>query len=84
MTSDRIAEAMGTSVKMLLSHYKHGTIEETRRYLDVRGLLLPASNVQQQHHRSLGIMGTDDLIQGDWRRKQVVLAPDGQLIIASE
>ena len=45
MTSDRIAEALGTSVKMLLSHYKHGTIEETRRYVQAKSLL-PGNGTQ--------------------------------------
>ena len=33
-TGDHVAEIMSTSVKMLNSHEKHGTIEQTRRYLD--------------------------------------------------
>jgi integrase len=85
-TGDHVAEMMGTSVKMLNSHYKHGTIEQTRRYLEERGLLQSPRNVQPQDHRTpLAVEQSDDLPAGDWRRKQLVLTPDGQgLTIASQ
>lgn len=84
-TGDHVAEMMGTSVKMLHSHYKHGTIEQTRRYLEERGLLQSAQNARPQDYRS-SLLGEQpaDLPEGDWRRKQLVLTPDGQgLVIAA-
>jgi integrase len=85
MTGDHVAEIMGTSVTMLNKHYKHGTIEQTRRYLDERGLLPSSRNHSPKDHRpSLTIEPSDELPEGDWRRKQLVLAQDGQrLVIAA-
>jgi integrase len=77
MTGDHIAEIMGTSVKMLNSHYKHGTIEQTRRYL-VENSLLPTAGklVPQEHWRPLEVTMLEDLPLGDWRRKKLVIAPE--------
>lgn len=85
-TGDHVAEMMGTSVKMLHSHYKHGTIEQTRRYLEERGLLTSRQTIQRQEQpSSLLVERSDELPAGEWRGKRLVLAPDGQgLVVASE
>ena len=38
-TYEWLEEVMGTSLGMLKDHYKNGTIEQTRRYLESKGLL---------------------------------------------
>ena len=77
MTGDLVAESMGTSVKMLNGHYKHGTIEQTRRYLEERGLLSSSASLSdQQNWRPLVLEHADDLPPDDWRRKRLIVAPD--------
>jgi len=85
MTGDHVAEVIGSSVNMLKKHYMHGTIDQTRRYLEKRGLLVSARTAQPRAHPpSLLIEPPADIPEGDWRRKQLVLTPDGQgLAIAS-
>jgi hypothetical protein len=77
MTGDHVAEIMGTSVKMLNSHYKHGTIEQTRRYLMENGAV-PSTRrlVPQEHWQPLEVTMLEDLPPGDWRRKKLVIAPE--------
>jgi integrase len=85
MTSDHVAEVMGCSAKMIKDHYKHGTIEQTRRYLEERGLLPTSRNHSLQDHRpSIVAEPSDDLPEGDWRRKHLVLAPDGQRLVLAK
>jgi len=79
-TGDHVAEMMGTSVKMLHSHYKHSTIDRTRSYLEERGLL-SCQTLLQGHRHSLVVQPSDDVSEGDWGRKQLVLAPDGQTLV---
>jgi site-specific recombinase XerD len=77
MTGDHVAEIMGTSVKMLNSHYKHGTIEQTRRYLLENGLLPRRQELTpQENWRPLVITQLEDLPPDDWRRKKLVIAPE--------
>ena len=81
MTSDRIAEAMGTSVKMLWSHYKHGTIEETRRYLE-RENLLPSNGSQTvQNRTSLSIGPPRNASSGNWLDQRLSLSSGGRVLI---
>ncbi|MES2120487.1 MAG: tyrosine-type recombinase/integrase [Pseudomonadota bacterium] len=79
MTGDHVAEIMGSSVTMLNKHYKHGTIEQTRRYLDERGLLPSAQQSQRRDHpTSLLVAPQAHLPDGDWRQKELVLTRDGK------
>lgn len=75
MTGDHVAEIMGTSVKMLNAHYKHGTITETRRYLEEhRSKPKPDATPAPFAPLKLDIVDVDALPPGDWRRKRLVLA----------
>jgi hypothetical protein len=77
MTGDHVAETMGTSVKMLNSHYKHGTIEQTRRYLMENGLITTGRKlVPREEWEPLEVTILEDLPPGDWRRKKLVIAPE--------
>ena len=82
MTGDHVAEMMGTSVKMLKDHYKHGTIDQTRRYLEERGLL------SDRRTPPVGSNGTiqppEELPAGDWRRKKLVIGTGRKLEIAAD
>jgi hypothetical protein len=70
---------------MIKDHYKHGTIEQTRRYLEERGLLPTSRNHSlQDHGPSIVAEPSDDLPEGDWRRKHLVLAPDGQRLVLAK
>lgn len=71
MTGDHVAEIMGTSVKMLNSHYKHGTIEQTRRYLEEHRRKPIAEAAATL---TLDVVDFNELPPGDWRRKRLVLA----------
>jgi hypothetical protein len=62
---------MGTSVKMLNSHYKHGTIEQTRRYLEEHRRKPIAEAAAPL---TLDVVDFNELPPGDWRRKRLVLA----------
>lgn len=79
MTSDRIAEAMGTSVKMLLSHYKHGTIEETRRYVEKQAIRLPAISAHRERPFLLG--NTEDQILSIGDSTRLALSSDGKRVV---
>jgi integrase len=81
MTSDHVAEIMGCSVKMIKDHYKHGTIEQLRRYLERQGLLASSRNVSPQDRGPSLIEPLDELPEGDWRNKQLALTPGGQLVV---
>jgi hypothetical protein len=81
MTGDHVAEIMGSSVTMLNKHYKHGTIEQTRRYLERQGLLASSRNVSPQDRGPSLIEPLDELPEGDWRNKQLALTPGGQLVV---
>jgi integrase len=77
MSGDRVAETMGTSVKMLNSHYKHGTIEQTRRYLVENGLIATGRKlVPREDWEPLEVTMLEDLPPGDWRRKKLIIAPE--------
>lgn len=75
MTGDHVAEIMGTSVKMLNTHYKHGTIEQTRRYLEEHRRALKVDAAHAAAPLTLDIVDIDELPQRDWRRKRLVLSP---------
>jgi integrase len=73
MTGDHVAEIMGTSVKMLNAYYKHGTIEQTRRYLRGRGQL--AHNEPGiADWTPLTLVDPDALPEGHRNRRKLIFA----------
>ena len=74
MTGDHVAEIMGTSVKMLNSHYKHGTIEQTRRYLEEHRRNRNPNAPNAAASLKLDAVDINELPPGDWRRRRLVLA----------
>ena len=79
MTGDHVAEMMGTSVKMLNSHYKHGTIEQTRRYLEERGLLNTGGTASAHRKSSLAIMPGS--AWDEWQGTRLKLSAGGSLVV---
>ncbi|HEX8301456.1 tyrosine-type recombinase/integrase [Sphingomonas sp.] len=73
LTGDHVAEMMGTSVKMLNVHYKHGTIEQTRRYLRERGRL-NQNEPGAADWKPLTIVDPDALPEGHSGRRKLILA----------
>lgn len=55
-----LEEVMGTSMGMLKDHYKSGTIEQTRRYLESKGLL-PGSIRAHQNGERLTLISSNTI-----------------------
>ena len=66
-----LEEVMGTSMGMLKEHYKSGTIEQTRRYLQSRGRLLGTDRGE------LELIDAAVLTAADYRLQTLVLGPVG-------
>ena len=62
---------MGTSMGMLKEHYKSGTIEQTRRYLQSRGRLLGTDRGE------LELIDASALPAADYRLQTLVLGLAG-------
>lgn len=75
-----LQEAMGTSEKMLRTHYQQGTIEQTQRYLREKGLMPDQQPAATQHNAQAG-KPLELLMEGDLpgdsplRRRLVVEKP---------
>lgn len=81
-TGDHVAEMMGTSVKMLHNHYKHGTIEQTRRYLAGRGVPLSSPReLTQEQMRILRFERPADLSMRIGHSIKLVLTSDGTKVV---
>ncbi|MEI8397445.1 MAG: tyrosine-type recombinase/integrase, partial [Rhodospirillaceae bacterium] len=64
-----LEEVMGTSEKMLKTHYKSGTIEQSRRYLESKGLLWGIRDTD----KPLGLISETALAADDSRRRPLIL-----------
>lgn len=72
-----LEEVMGTSMKMLREHYKQGTIEQTRRYLQEAGLMPGQSSGAAINHNTapLNLIDVDSLPANHPSRQPVTLVP---------
>lgn len=72
-----LEEVMGTSMKMLREHYKQGTIEQTRRYLEEAGQIQQQGNGVVINHdaAALRLIHLDSLPADHPHRQPLTLVP---------